>query len=142
MCDNEHLSALANYMVNHCERYAIGTPERVTDPPSRAELFAALYAENVESLRSRYSDDWDSMVGDAEYKPLALCADPVRIIKAAQCYQYQACEHDGWQTSWARKATDAVISNAIDSLPGYKQAPWGSPLEPVRDAAADLLDRS
>ena len=52
---------------------------------------------------------------------------PVAAIKLAQCYQYQANEHDGWEGSRAKDITDRLIGAAIGKLPGYESAPWGLP---------------
>ena len=66
--------------------------------------------------------------------PFALCAmdpadsftiTPVGAIKAAQCYEYQSCEHPEWSTSEAKALTERLINEAISNLPGYESAPWG-----------------
>jgi hypothetical protein len=46
------------------------------------------------------------------------------VIKLARSYEYQACEHDGWGTSKAKRWIDNLISGLIYSLPGYDAAPW------------------
>ncbi len=50
---------------------------------------------------------------------------PVEIIKAAQCFDYQACETDDWKESVACKIIQHIEGTAIRMLPGYEQAPWG-----------------
>lgn len=53
-----------------------------------------------------------------------LSITPVGTIKLAHCYQYQANEHDGWETSKAKQITDRLIDAAIGHLDGYEAAPW------------------
>ncbi len=53
--------------------------------------------------------------------------EPVQTIKACDCYQYQSCEHPGWDTSQAKAFIDALRSEAWRSLPGYDDAEWGAP---------------
>lgn len=52
-------------------------------------------------------------------------ARPAAIAKLAQCYDYQACEHDGYYTSSAKMIVDALIARYPVSLPGYDAMPWG-----------------
>jgi hypothetical protein len=47
------------------------------------------------------------------------------MIKLCHHYAYQACEHDGWEASDARKLVDAIEAHAVRHLPGYDDAPWG-----------------
>jgi hypothetical protein len=49
----------------------------------------------------------------------------VTVLKQIQCYEYQSCEHDGWETSDARKFCLDLTSRLISYLPGYEAAPWG-----------------
>lgn len=50
---------------------------------------------------------------------------PAAVAKIAQCYAYQACEHDGWPTSNAKAIVDALIERFPETLPGYDDMPWG-----------------
>ena len=50
---------------------------------------------------------------------------PVAILKAINCYEYQACEHDGWKSSLAQAFCQTLTAYTINSLPGYDEAPWG-----------------
>jgi hypothetical protein len=49
----------------------------------------------------------------------------VEIAKAVSCYEYQSCEHDGWETSEAHAFCQALTEALLHSLPGYDAAPWG-----------------
>jgi hypothetical protein len=47
------------------------------------------------------------------------------VAKLARCYDYQACEHDGYETSRAKAIVDTLIASHPESLPLYDAMPWG-----------------
>lgn len=54
----------------------------------------------------------------------------VMILKMCDCYEYQSCETPEWygqpaHKNPARAVLEAIRSRAINSLPGYEDAPWG-----------------
>jgi hypothetical protein len=53
--------------------------------------------------------------------------DPVQVIKACDCYEYQSCEHDGWADSEACRFITSLRKGAAHALPGYDGADWGAP---------------
>lgn len=84
-----------------------------------------LLAENVKSVNDRYDDH-----GEAESYTFTFVdgtPDPVVVLKAIACYEYQSCEHDGWKKSDAKAFCDALQDVAINALPGYGAAPWEIP---------------
>lgn len=87
---------------------------------SFASLGAMLLAENMRSVNDRYDED------DVEhiYQHSALHVTPVATLKATQCYEYQSCEHEGWETSAAKAFCEALTHSIISDLPGYEDAPW------------------
>jgi hypothetical protein len=52
-------------------------------------------------------------------------ARPAAIAKLAQCYDYQACEHEAWAASPARAIALALQARFPDTLPGFDDMPWG-----------------
>jgi hypothetical protein len=52
-------------------------------------------------------------------------ASTVVIAKQIANYEYQSCEHDGWQDSEAHAFCRALAENLLRSLPGWEEAPWG-----------------
>lgn len=58
-----------------------------------------------------------------EYRKINNQLDPVIVLKAIACYEYQSCEHSEWKTSEA--FTFCRSLEAIRALPGYEEAPWG-----------------
>lgn len=49
------------------------------------------------------------------------------VAKAVRCYQYQSCEHPGWEGSEAKAFTDALVSAYLSAQPEYDAAEWGPP---------------
>lgn len=101
----------------------------------RNTLGQMLWDENVKSVSHRYPDDpfdLPGRIGDAPYLyredlPLVGNIDPVQLIKACHCYQYQSCEHEEWGSSEACAVIESIINTACHKLPGYEKAEWGYP---------------
>jgi len=102
-----------------------------------------LWDENRESVSYRYQDSENlpgpigedyTITAKDFHIPLADI-DPVQVLKACDCYEYQACEHQGWKDSEAHAFIQALRGRAIGALPGYEEAEWGAPklLESVSD---------
>jgi len=53
--------------------------------------------------------------------------NPVQVLKACRCFEYQACEYEEWPTSEACAFIDALMRAAVSVLPGYEDAEWGVP---------------
>lgn len=117
MCEDLHLAVLAEYAK------MVG----VTD--DAADLGAKLHAENVKSLQARYPGDEAPLPYEHDPRAALLARQlpHIQIVKAADCYRYQSCEHDGWEKSYAAEVIDAVYRCAVSSLPGYQEAMWGCP---------------
>jgi len=52
---------------------------------------------------------------------------PVTILKLCSHYEYQACEHPGYEGSLAASFIRTIREETIPKLPGYDAAPWGLP---------------
>ena len=63
-----------------------------------------------------------STLTDSSHYPGAV--EPVVVLGALACYEYQSCEHPGWKTSEAYEFCDALRHKMIRMLPGYTRAPW------------------
>lgn len=82
---------------------------------------AMLWAENRASVNHRYDEDeWEPPY---EFKRLGGTVDPVIVLKAIACYEYQSCEHPDWERSEAHTFVRALEAKMIRSLPGYDDAP-------------------
>ncbi len=124
---DNHINYLAN-AVNHLLK-----PEHImyhgegVDPYQSSAIGQLLLDSNVDSYNARYPRE---QVNKSDYRyKFRLCRDclpinPVQLIKAIQCYQYQSCEHSGWETSKAKEITDSLLRSALRHLPGYNDAKW------------------
>lgn len=83
---------------------------------------AALLAENRRSVNHRYNEDEFEAV--YEFTAIRGTLNPVAILKAISCYEYQSCEHPGWEASEAHAFCEALRSRMIRKLPGYGEAAW------------------
>lgn len=89
------------------------------------EFGRLLIRENMASLAARYRDPIDEAeIAAYTYTPCRLPM-VVALIKAVHCYQYQACEHEGWEKSDAAGYCREMLDGLSRQLPGYNDAPWG-----------------
>lgn len=108
-----------------------GRPNRAT------EIGQMLWDENRKSIEERYVDTRDDFskapgpVGEDyryEYQVFPhYHPDQVQILKACDCFEYQACEHCLWHSSQAKAFIDALRKRAVGDLDGYDNAYWGAP---------------
>lgn len=107
LLDPEHWDVVAHLIVRH------------VDPTLEVrKVFETLAEENCRSYEARYSHIPDavrevaSARGTLHQYALQAGALPEvpggAIYKAAGCYGYQSCEHDGWEDSIARAWTHAL----------------------------------
>jgi hypothetical protein len=78
---------------------------------------ALLVAENKRSVNFRYDDD--EIEEPYQFTEYAGHFEPVAILAALNCYEYQSCEHPEWKVSEARAFCEALKARAIRALPGY-----------------------
>lgn len=80
------------------------------DSQNASKIKEELYLENIRSLAARYSDA-ASMVSDLEpYRGISRDdASLEEVLGAIRCYQYQACESEEWETSFAYELTEALM---------------------------------
>lgn len=128
----------------HVPLYSLDRSEQ-----DRAPRVAVILArENIASVAYRYPHDGEGErpgpVGiptDLDYTLLCVSAarrhlvyavelDPAQILKAADCLEYQSCEHPGWEKSVAHELLGLIRRLAYTSLPGYEMAEWGWPEDP------------
>lgn len=94
------------------------------------EVGAGLLAENIKSVAYRYGST-ENLPGPVplptpdtyQLRPVAHI-DPVQVIKAIHCYEYQSCEHDRWAGSPAWKFCRELLAATTRRLPGYDDAEW------------------
>jgi len=121
LVSHAHISALVS-----ARHWATGFPGPSGLPAvSDTILGRLLLRENYLSLAARYGDPVDNVEIDAFRYADPRPHSPLEILKAIDCYEYQACEHDGWQASVARRYCEWLRCLAVSRLPGYEALPWG-----------------
>lgn len=83
-----------------------------------------LWAENFKSVGHRYGES-ATETKLYEFERFAGPVEPVQVLKAVACFEYQSCEHDEWERSEAHAFCEALRHAAINRLPGYEAAEWG-----------------
>jgi hypothetical protein len=89
------------------------------------EIGKALMVENQKSLASRYPDDWQEFFEGFEVEDYKFEEDNyftvyrklTDAIHLVRCYEYQSCEHDGWEDSWAHKFCQRLTGAAANKVP-------------------------
>lgn len=96
----------------------VGLTDYLGGPDSAGRI---LWVENLRSLMYRYPADKDGdrpgPIGfkDAEayeYTHTPVYNDPLAARAIVKSYQYQSCEHPGWQDSLAKEVTDLLMTGA------------------------------
>ena len=95
--------------------------ERINFMGNIQEIGQKLVDENYKSVNFRYSRD--NAPHTFHFEPVAM--EPIQVVRLCHGYNYQACEHDGWETSEAKEISRQIEHYAIKDVPGYQEAPWG-----------------
>ena len=99
------------------------------------QVGAMLAAENRRSVDHRYNEtEMEDFYTFTRYPgsgdsvaPGTPQLDPVQVLKAIACYEYQSCEHPEWETSEAHEFCIMLRHATIARLPGYEAAAWEIP---------------
>jgi len=89
---------------------------------NRRKAGQVLMQQNRRSVNVRYGE---SMRAAKFTEDCDTLADPVVVLKACACYDYQSCETDDYEETEAHAIIQALRKRAITELPGYGEAPWG-----------------
>jgi hypothetical protein len=126
LCTRTHVAAIVRWIEDN-DRGAIDWAGFGAALPEG--LATMLHQENVRSIAARYPDSFREFVRGAEFSYTdirrAPKLSPVEMLKAIQCFEYQSCEHDEWESSNAARFLRHAQAAAIAKLPGYDTAPWG-----------------
>ncbi len=94
------------------------------DDDGAQKIVEVLIQENLRSLSARYPNDGDATAVVPKFQRV-ITFDAVQVLKACDCFDYQACENDDYELSEAAGIVDAIRRRAIHALPGYDAAKWG-----------------
>ena len=109
-----------------------------TDHERAADVANMLWRENIASVSARYPGESSATLPGPRVGAGVIAAneftrvrwtrfEAVQVIKACKCYEYQSCEHAGWETSEAYAFINSLRSSVLRALPGYEAAEWGAP---------------
>lgn len=111
-----------------------------------AEVANMLWQENIKSVSARYPNESsatlpgpvgeDFVIASHDFSFTGFNIEPVQVLASCDCYVYQSCEHEGWQSSEAHAFIERLRSHAWHALPGYDKAEWGAPKRMNRKIAA------
>jgi hypothetical protein len=104
--------------------WSINRPNTRTRTLTRASVDAVgqmLLDQNTASVNQRYSDDDLAIY---TYTPPRAWRTPVEVLKALNCYRYQAGETSDWTATEAHHFCAALETAVINQLPGYDEAAW------------------
>jgi len=121
LVSREHIDALVTIFARSDGRRPALDPETAVG--------RLLWEENRRSVAYRYPGD-EAMIGefDPEYTYTPRLQPPrpaVANLKLVRCYEYQSCEHPGWEQSEAYRLCQRMTGYLVSELPGYDEAPWG-----------------
>ena len=103
-------------------RSTLGTNFRYLNPETASVVGQILVDANAKSIEARYEEDESRIY---EYNaPRTLSWNPVEIMSACSCYDYQACEFGGYETSEAHAIIDAIRHLCISILCDQNHTPW------------------
>lgn len=96
---------------------------RYLDLREAARVGTMLMRTNVASVNYRY--DENTSVPYHHRSPKHTTWSVGELLKALGCYEYQSCEHKGWNGSEAKKFCDALRIQLTHHVEGYEDGPWG-----------------
>ena len=92
------------------------THHRTLTPENAERAGVMLLEENRRSFNYRYSDHEPAYAYPYTFTRLPGIPDPLIILAAIACYEYQACEHPGWRISEAYLFCDALRRQMVRVL--------------------------
>ena len=119
----KHLQTLVNWaMDNKVGFFFDGKYYDLKDPKVPETILTVLYRQNVRSVDSRYKEK--NVIDSLKFKRMIVALNPVDVLKACHCLEYQSCETDDYERSFAYDIIIRIKDHAIRLLPGYEKANW------------------
>ena len=111
-----HIDALVSWAVaNHASAFIHDLTPR--------ELAAELHRANCFAYGERYGE----LVGEEyryTFRPETHAMPAAQVLKACNCFDYQASDWTGYTGSVAQRAVERIREHAITYVPGYRAAAW------------------
>jgi hypothetical protein len=113
MCSDKHLSAIVAFAVKH----------HIVPEEEAVATVGMLARENRRSLSYRYGPDHEP-ARLVFYRPPFPPLSPVEIVKACDCYDYQACESPDYSETEAARLVNRIARTAAHKFKGWEEAAW------------------
>ena len=123
ICSEKHIELLA---VSYFRQ------KRMIDTKNIVDIAKVLWKENHKSINYRYNERTRTPIIKEKpvdyYDNLLVHYSKMDIYKLAQSYDYQSCEHDGYEKSKAKGIINSILlctsGDIIGGLSGYDTAHW------------------
>lgn len=124
----EHINVLLDAALRYTDNigmtvYTNDGQALTIDRTNRDQVGQTLLDTNAASAGARHQEDTELYIYSYA-TPARFDWEAIDILKALTCYEYQANEAPGWDTSTARAFCEALRRAVIPALPGYDDAPW------------------
>jgi hypothetical protein len=129
---DDHINILLSWARKHNPIVSAGnTRFDLTQSEDYWRVGAVLRDANNASMNARYGDEPES------YLPKTVSVahlQPINIVSGCNCFDYQACEYDGWESSGAKSVVDQIRDAATRRVAGYDQC-WELSLPQAEETA-------
>ena len=143
---HDHIDALLTFAVDL--KIAFYNPENkrteYINDTTVTDIGKILLAENERSVGHRYGEtDPDDMPGTTgedsrnyKFRRFGANLTCLSILKACDCFDYQACETEDYEASLACRIVNCIRGYAVRRLPGFDDAPgWEFRRKPLSAVA-------
>ena len=128
-----HINALLSWARIYCPTVTTKTTRfDLTQSEDFWRVGAILRECNNASMEARYGDEPQPYLPQ---KVRVTKLQPVNVVSACDCFDYQACEYDGWEQSDGKRIIDQIRGSAVHRIPGYEQV-WEIREEFLKGATA------
>ena len=122
----KHIDVLMSYAVNVSLKFEFNETEFIVSKDNADIIGYRIWQENYRSVNARYHENNETPIYRYDYVGM----DPNTILKQLHCYDYQACECDDYDITFARAFVRAMkdsleANGASDISEEYGAAPWG-----------------
>lgn len=119
LCNEYHISVLAIEIKRHNIDVAINGTKLPTE-----QIVKELYKTNLKSVNYCC---WDNIPSTFIFDPSVLSEykhySPIEVIKAAYCFESQACKHPCYENTLASRFINLLIDTNIKLINGYRNVP-------------------
>ena len=124
----EHINVLLDAALRYTDEigmtvYTSDGQALTVDRTNRDAVGQMLLETNAASAGARHEEAPEPYIYSYA-TPVRFDWEAVDVLKAISCYEYQACEAPGWDTSAAKAFCEGLRRVIIPALPGYTDAPW------------------